>query len=687
MTVWGECPRADGRRRGDGAVRGWPSVYANATSIKEHSLFASLDCRWHADRQPPDATHIHGASGPVGDPSRAGIPAGRASKPLRSGNFSRKGRPGLPPMPQLERSNGLRGHLQARVELMTDRDTPSNDEGPNAAVVQQTCSVCGHSFPREASFCPTHGATLRSPRQNGMLGMVLADRYRLDRRLGAGGMGEVFAAFDIKFERDCAVKFVHASLVSDENAMRRFMREGKNLARVRHPNVADVIDSGDSTDGRAYLVMELVEGVPLTDLVVERTLTARQVGDVISGAAAGLQAAHDADIVHRDVKPDNIVVRPHDDGWRVKVIDFGIAKATGRDSQLVTSTGQIIGTPDFMAPEQIEGLTVGVAADQYALALVAFLALTGKLPFPASATLADTLVRRTTGAPMSLREVNPLVDWPEGLEAALARALARRAEDRFASIAAFAREFCDAVSIAAARQDAPTVVVAAHQSAGVEIATTPSGQDLLQLDGAGPTHVRRLLFVGVVGLVLMSGAAFTWNLARGVPSTPTQPVGASSAFPAASIPEPPQSASPQQAAGTARNPGLAQGNGGPAPERAEGDQPPTTTRARGEPAKNAVVTMAEPFNAPPALRTIDRQTRDSSNTVALRAALRSISAALPRVATSADSAQLLLFSVRAHAFLGDHESACRALSHAQRIGAGTAQAKIATTISAQFDCP
>jgi serine/threonine-protein kinase len=282
-------------------------------------------------------------------------------------------------------------------------------------------------------------------------------------------MGAVYLARHRHMERLCAVKVLHAKLSDDREALERFTREARNASRIGHPNVCTVYDFGKTPDGLVYLAMEYVEGRTLGSILAERgTLSPRRAASVAGQIAAGLDAAHAMGIVHRDLKPDNVMVGVGPDREIVKLVDFGIAKALERDlGKEVTAPGVVVGTPDYMAPEQFAGDPTDHRSDLYALALIFYRMVTGTLPF-AGATARETLTRRLTDPPRSLREAAAQMSFPGELQAVLDRALARRPDDRYPSGAAFV----DALHAALAslppdradatetvRLDAPTAVI------------------------------------------------------------------------------------------------------------------------------------------------------------------------------------------------------------------------------------
>src|SRR2546430_11455950 len=222
------------------------------------------------------------------------------------------------------------------------------------------CPVCSTEYAADVKFCPNDGQTLRSAAPaNDLVGQVVADRYHVVKKLGEGGMGQVYLAEHVKMGRRSAIKVLNPSMVHDPDAVARFNREAANASRISHPNICAIYDFGETPDGLIYLAMEFVEGEPLTDVLArEGALPVTRAADICVQVAAALQAAHDLGIVHRDLKPDNVMLTRGRDGTDgVKVVDFGIAKAVGGEggSQQVTRTGLGVGTPGVMSPEQPSG--------------------------------------------------------------------------------------------------------------------------------------------------------------------------------------------------------------------------------------------------------------------------------------------------------------------------------------------
>jgi eukaryotic-like serine/threonine-protein kinase len=210
--------------------------------------------------------------------------------------------------------------------------------------------------------------------------MLLSGRYVLDELIGSGGYCEVWRATDTVLTRPVAVKLLHAGYVRHDEALARFKAEARYAGALSHVNIARVYDYGEPDDGQSYLVMELVDGPSLADVLTRGPLAARWTMDVVAQVAAGLQAAHAAGVIHRDIKPANILLAP---GGAVRITDFGIAHAVG--SAPVTSTGMVMGTPGYIAPERVAGAAAGRPSDLYALGIMAYECLAGAPPFSGGA--------------------------------------------------------------------------------------------------------------------------------------------------------------------------------------------------------------------------------------------------------------------------------------------------------------
>ena len=302
--------------------------------------------------------------------------------------------------------------------------------GTSAALAE--CPSCYTCYDTGTGTCSNDGAPLRA----GALPRVVDGKYRVDRALGRGGMGAVYRARDMRLDRDVAIKVVRGELLADADARARFRREAQVVARLQHPGVVAVFDYGTLGSGAAFLVMEFVRGRDLRSLVTEGPQRPEVAIRLLKAIAAPVEAAHKQGILHRDLKPENILLP--EDGVDAKVLDFGIAKVlsapTESDSQTVatlTAFGQPLGTPAYMAPEQLAGEEMTVRTDVYALGVIGYELVTGELPF-GRGSFVEIAMRQQKGAP-ALEE-----GLPDGLAAAIAAALSKDPAARPASAAAFA---------------------------------------------------------------------------------------------------------------------------------------------------------------------------------------------------------------------------------------------------------
>jgi serine/threonine-protein kinase len=266
------------------------------------------------------------------------------------------------------------------------------------------------------------------------------------KKLGEGGMGQVYLAEHVKMGRKSALKVMHPGMKADVDAISRFNREAANASRIAHPNVAAVYDFGETPDGIIFLAMEFIDGPPLTSIIEQQgALPPKRAADIIRQTADALALAHDMGIVHRDLKPDNIMIaKTRDGGDLVKVVDFGIAKAAGNEAQKVTKTGLVVGTPEYMSPEQLAGDKLDGRSDIYSLGLVAFNMLTGTLPFP-SESQQESMIMRLTDKPKALAEMKADRSWPADVQAVMDKALERDATARFQNATDFGMALYNAI--------------------------------------------------------------------------------------------------------------------------------------------------------------------------------------------------------------------------------------------------
>jgi serine/threonine-protein kinase len=372
-----------------------------------------------------------------------------------------------------------------------------------------------------------------------MLGRVLGDRYRVISRLGEGGMGTVYLCEHRVLRRRFAVKVLRPELTADVELVDRFRNEAIAASRIGQENVVDVLDFGAEEDGALYYVMEALDGRSLGAVIREEgPLPVVRSLDVLDQLCRALGAAHARGVVHRDVKPDNVFLVRHDGcGDRVKVLDFGISHVPGaRGAERITRAGALIGTPEYMAPEQATGSAVDGRSDVYAAGVLAYEMLTGTLPIVEETAIA-TLVAHQTRVPDPPSARVPAV--PPAVDALVLRALAKRPEDRFATMEAFGVEVARVrVELARTRRTDPGA--APHARGAL---------DTLALDGPPPglprARPRRRGRAAVLVAVVLAGVGAAlvaaWALAgpRAVPRE-----AAAATAPAAVVAEAPPAAAP-----------------------------------------------------------------------------------------------------------------------------------------------
>ena len=323
-----------------------------------------------------------------------------------------------------------------------------------------------------------------------MVGEVLADRYELDELVGAGGMSSVFRAHDRVLERTVALKLLHQRLTAEGEYVERFRREARMVAGLSHHNIVSVIDRGEH-DGRPFIVFEYVAGENLKQLVErDGPLPVEQALELAIGVARGLAFAHEKGFVHRDVKPQNVLVNGNGEA---KVTDFGIARSLAVP-QGVTLTGTVLGTSDYISPEQAQGRQVDELTDVYSLGVVVYELLTGEPPFTGDNFVAIAMQHINDPVPpASLRRP----EVPPRLDRAIEKALAKEPADRFASMGEFARELESCLEEVRVGADASAtgVMPALPPQRGAKRATR------------GRRKGRRLLWLVLLAAVVVAAAA------------------------------------------------------------------------------------------------------------------------------------------------------------------------------------
>ena len=303
----------------------------------------------------------------------------------------------------------------------------------------QTCPACHATIAANMTFCSSCGESLLP---DPLLGKVVDERYEVVRRLGAGAMGAVYEVRHLRLNKRFAMKVIHRELSQVPEFVARFEREALSTSRLQHPNCILVTDFGHAESGELYLVMEFLEGQPLSALL-DKPLPVRTALEITRHILLGVQHAHEAGVIHRDLKPDNVVRMEKSDGsWEIKVVDFGIAKIPlgGSDKeQPLTKAGVVFGTPQYMAPEQALGGEIGPTADIYAIGAMLWRMILGRHVFEAAGHM-EVLSAKLAGPAPGLDRVAPGVFSPS-LQKLLAHCLERNPSERMQS----AKEMIEAI--------------------------------------------------------------------------------------------------------------------------------------------------------------------------------------------------------------------------------------------------
>jgi serine/threonine protein kinase len=292
-----------------------------------------------------------------------------------------------------------------------------------------TCSRCGTSYKTGAvHICPLADPSTLA--EDKLIGTTIDNRYTVECRLGEGGMGVVYRARHVTLRKPVAIKVLRKA--QEESAWKRFIQEAQTASMINHTNVVDLTDFG-LIEGHPYLVMEFLEGETLTDAITAGPIAPLRVCRIGAQIARGLQAVHDKGIVHRDLKPDNIFLLERE-GKRdvVKIVDFGLAKLD--EGQRLTQDGTVVGTAEYISPEQVTGKDTDARSDQYALGCILYEMLTSRLPFD-GATTTDVIYKHVYKQPIPPRKVRPQAGIPEALEQVVAQCMAKKPADRFEKMA------------------------------------------------------------------------------------------------------------------------------------------------------------------------------------------------------------------------------------------------------------
>jgi serine/threonine protein kinase len=492
------------------------------------------------------------------------------------------------------------------------------------------CSKCGTAYGSTVRICVRDGTPLVSaPTDNQYLGTLLDGKYRIDSFVSAGGMGSVYRALHVMLDKTVAVKVIKNELVTSDEVVARFQREARAASNLNHPNIVSIYDLGQTDDGTLYIAMEFIDGPSLKEVIRrDGPLAPRQCIDILQQVASALSSAHRKQIVHRDLKSDNLMLVAEGERPIVKLVDFGIAK-TFDDSTQLTAAGYMLGTPHYMSPEQAAGKPVDHRADLYSLGVILYEMLAGQVPFGDTA-LTSMLVKLATEVPPPPSARRPDGHVPPALDAVAMRCLEKDPDRRFQS----AEEFADALEHASTEIDSvppiPTAAIPVMERtlvrpANTRQATIPpaasapqhvSVADVTQpvpasrpRAGLSGTHIVVILFVFVgIAAAIVGGMRFMNARQEGGPTATIQPPVSPSAPepaptpPAAQVPASPVSA--QTPASPAPNISSNAASAGPPPSIDDG-------RAR-IPAARSSVSRSQGPSASPAPAVQSTSPRSSS---------------------------------------------------------------------------
>ncbi len=310
----------------------------------------------------------------------------------------------------------------------------SRNRASEANRPMKKCPQCGREFKDTTTLCPSDGTVLKKDADT-LVGKTLADKYRVEEFMSEGGMGTVYRGTHILMDKKVAIKVLHPALASDDIIVARFSREAKAASRISHPHALNVTDFGESEDGVVFLVMEFLNGSTLKEIVrSEGPMPLPRVVEIMRQVCGALEAAHAENVVHRDLKSDNIMLIDVGGGDWVKVLDFGIAKIQekgGQDPEL-TAPNLIIGTPQYMSPEQCsQASEIDSRSDIYSLGVILYEMLAGHVPFAGESPTAIMMKHLQDEPPSILDERS---DLPEEVAQVVKRALAKKPEDRFQTV-------------------------------------------------------------------------------------------------------------------------------------------------------------------------------------------------------------------------------------------------------------
>ncbi|MDZ4835857.1 MAG: serine/threonine-protein kinase [Candidatus Melainabacteria bacterium] len=307
------------------------------------------------------------------------------------------------------------------------------DANARSLIIGKICPTCQFKYSPELDRCPDDNSLLAVVKRDPFIGKLIADKYKIVEILGMGGFSTVYKADQTSLRRSVAIKILHAEFVDKPDKIRRFQHEAESISTLVHSNVASVYDYGVLAEGQPYLVMELASGKTLSAVLAEaKVLPPERALEIFLQCCEGVAAAHNKGLIHRDLKPSNIVLLQAEDGSEhVKILDFGLAKVISGDEanrENLTMTGEVLGTPAYMAPEQCMGTVMDMRTDIYCFGCVMYEVLSGKLPLIGD-TSYEVMHKHINEAPISLSKSGPAV--PPRLVRIVSRCLQKDPDDRY----------------------------------------------------------------------------------------------------------------------------------------------------------------------------------------------------------------------------------------------------------------
>jgi serine/threonine-protein kinase len=409
----------------------------------------------------------------------------------------------------------------------------------------KVCPACRTDYGGGEVFCPVDAARLVTISQMGfeavdpddpLIGTVLAGRYLVERRIGEGGMGLVYAGFHRDIDKRVAIKVLRDDLSRRPEVVARFRQEAKSASRIGHEHIVDIFDFGETARGSSYFIMEFLEGEDLASLLGRQgTVAPARACSIVLQCCRALGATHAKGIVHRDIKPENIFLTQRDGVEDfVKIVDFGIAKMSdietdGAPGRKLTKTGMIFGTPEYMSPEQAAGKDLDHRVDIYALGIILYECLAGRVPFEGD-TFMGVLTQHLFAELPAIKTLNPVAEVSPELEMVIRKALAKNPDDRYRDT----EELAEALGCALEGRVSPATALAPPPNAA---ARSPRNLDALP-------RVRRSRWAWAATLVAALGVLFAWvgfgqSTGQGTPAEPLEAVAGAPAPPEpVSAPEP-----------------------------------------------------------------------------------------------------------------------------------------------------